>query len=64
MMQTLHVYISQSGQYAGKLIEDDQELFGVAGCSGVDEVEEAACKAGYAAYELALSPEIQSGFDS
>lgn len=53
-MQTLHVYISHSGQYAGKLVEDDQELFGVAGCSTVDEVEEAACEAGYDAYALVL----------
>ena len=65
-MQTLYVYISQSGQYAGRMMEDDQELFAVAGCSGVDEVEEAACDAGYVGFDVALSPEIttQPGFDS
>jgi hypothetical protein len=55
-MLTLRVYIASSGQFSGRLLEDDQELFGVAGCANVDEVEEAVCEAGYETYALELCP--------
>lgn len=53
-MNTLHIYIAPSGQYAGRLLQDDQEVFGVAGCDTPEDVEEAACDAGYEAYRVEL----------
>jgi hypothetical protein len=53
-MQTLQIYIAPSGQYAGRMIEDGQELFGIAGCSTPEEVEQAACDAGAGAYQVEL----------
>lgn len=53
-MPTLHIYIAPSGQYAGRMVEGDQELFGIAGCSTPEEVEEAACDAGAGAYQVEL----------
>lgn len=53
-MNTLHIYIAPSGQYAGRMVQGDQELFGIAGCSTPEEVEEAACDAGAGAYRVEL----------
>lgn len=61
-MPTLHIYIAPAGQYAGKLFEDGQEVFGVAGCSTPDEVEDAACEAGYWPYGVELDEPL-AGMD-
>jgi len=61
-MPTLHIYTAPAGQYAGKLIEDGQEVFGVAGCSTPDEVEDAACEAGYWPYGVELDERL-AGMD-
>jgi hypothetical protein len=43
----LRIYLAPSGQWAGKIFADDEELAGVNGCSSPEEVKEAAEKIGY-----------------
>jgi hypothetical protein len=46
-MATLRIYRAPSGQWSGRLIDDDgEELGGVAGCASPDEVEEAVADTG------------------
>jgi hypothetical protein len=61
-MPTLHIYTAPAGQYAGKLVDEGQEVFGVAGCNTPDEVEDAACEAGYWPYSVELD-ELLTGMD-
>lgn len=43
----LRIYLAPSGQWAGILLDGDEEIGRVAGCSGPDEVEEAAYNLGF-----------------
>lgn len=61
-MRTLHIYIAPSGQYAGKMIDDGQEVFGIAGCDTPEGVEEAAWDAGYDAFHVELDEPL-AGID-
>jgi hypothetical protein len=42
MTTVLHIYKAPSGQWAGKFIQDGEELGRVAGCESAQDVEEAA----------------------
>lgn len=41
-MITLEIYKAKSGQYAGRIIRDGEEIGGIAGCRSAIEVENAA----------------------
>ena len=43
----LHVYRAPSGQISGRLFSGDREICGVAGCSSIEEVEQAVIDAGH-----------------
>jgi hypothetical protein len=45
-MTTLHIYRAPSGQWAGKFIQDGEELGRVAGCESAEDVEDAAHECG------------------
>jgi len=44
---TLQAYLAPNGQWSGIFIERGPELGRVAGCSSLEEVEEAAAEQGY-----------------
>lgn len=47
-MTTLHIYRAKSGQWAGKLLEDGEEVGRIAGCESAQDVESAALDTGIA----------------
>lgn len=43
----LQIYQAPSGQWSGRVIEDGQEVAGIAGCASADEVEATALEQGW-----------------
>jgi len=39
---TLQIYKAKSGQWAGRILRDGEEIGGIAGCESAQEVEDAA----------------------
>lgn len=42
MATTLRIYRAPSGQWSGRMIENDEEIGGIAGCESPEEVEQEA----------------------